>query len=60
MFNEKCFYEVKVLFKIVLKFISLDNVIVMEVIVVSEIVKNGLSKKKKKIVVYKVNLFFFK
>lgn len=59
MFNEKCFYEVKVLFKIVLKFISLDNVIVMEVIVVSEIVKNGLSKKKKK-VVYKVNLFFFK
>ena len=57
VFNEKCSHEVKVLLKTVLKFISLDNVTAMEVTVVSETVKNGLSKKKKKIVVHKVNLF---
>ena len=56
VFNEKCSHEVKVLLKTVLKFISLDNVTAMEVTVVSETVKNGLSKKKKK-VVHKVNLF---
>ena len=57
--NEKCSHEVKVLLKTVLKFISLDNVTAMEVTVVSETVKNGLSKKKKK-VVHKVNLFSLK
>ena len=60
VFNEKCSHEVKVLLKTVLKFISLDNVTAMEVTVVSETVKNGLSKKKKKIVVHKVNLFSLK
>lgn len=59
VFNEKCSHEVKVLLKTVLKFISLYNVTAMEVTVVSETVKNGLSKKKKK-VVHKVNLFSFK
>lgn len=49
----------KVLLKTVLKFISLYNVTAMEVTVVSETVKNGLSKKKKK-VVHKVNLFSLK
>ena len=57
VFNEKCSHEVKVLLKTVLKFISLYNVTAMEVTVVSETVKNGLSKKKKK-VVHKVNLIF--
>lgn len=47
------------LLKTVLKFISLDNVTAMEVTVVSETVKNGLSNKKKK-VVHKVNLFSLK
>ena len=56
VFNEKCSHEVKVLLKTVLKFISLYNVTAMEVTVVSETVKNGLSKKKKK-VVHNVNLF---
>lgn len=60
VFNEKCSHEVKVLLKTVLKFISLYNVTAMEVTVVSETVKNGLSKKKKKIVVHKVNLFSLK
>ena len=59
VFNEKCSHEVKVLLKTVLKFISLYNVTAMEVTVVSETVKNGLSKKKKK-VVHKVNLFSLK
>ena len=59
VFNEKCSHEVKVLLKTVLKFISLYNVTAMEVKVVSETVKNGLSKKKKK-VVHKVNLFSLK
>ena len=59
VFNEKCSHEVKVLLKTVLKFISLDNVTAMEVKVVSETVKNGLSKKKKK-VVHKINLFSLK
>ena len=61
VFNEKCSHEVKVLLKTVLKFtmISLDNVTAMEVTVVSETVKNGFSKKKKK-VVHKVNLFSLK
>ena len=59
VFNEKCSHEVKVLLKTVLKFISLYNVTAMEVAVVSETVKNGLSKKKKK-VVHKVNLFSLK
>ena len=53
MFNEKCSHEVKVLLKTVLKFISLDNVTAMEVTVVSETVKNGLSKKKKKLLFIK-------
>ena len=57
VFNEKCSHEVKILLKTVLKFISLYNVTAMEVTVVSETVKNGLSKKKKK-VVHKVNLIF--
>ena len=48
VFNEKCSHEVKVLLKTVLKFISLYNVTAMEVTVVSETVKNGLSEKKKK------------
>ena len=56
VFNEKCSHEVKVLLKTVLKFISLYNVTAMEVTVVSETVKNGLSNKKKKFV-HKVNLF---
>ena len=59
VFNEKCSHEVKVLLKTVLKFISLYNVTAMEVTVVSETVKKGLSKKKKK-VVHKVNLFSLK
>ena len=59
VFNEKCSHEVKVLLKTVLKFISLYNVTAMEVKVVSETVKNGLSKKKKK-VVHKINLFSLK
>lgn len=59
VFNEKCSHEVKVLLKTVLKFISLYNVTAMEVTVVSETVKNGLSKKKKK-VVHKINLFSLK
>ena len=59
VFNEKCSHEVKVLLKTVLKFISLYNVTAMEVTVVSETVKNGLSKKKKK-VAHKVNLFSLK
>ena len=59
VFNEKCSHEVKVLLKTVLKFISLYNVTAMEVTVVSETVKNGLSKKKKK-AVHKVNLFSLK
>ena len=59
VFNEKCSHEVKELLKTVLKFISLNNVTAMEVTVVSETVKNGLSKKKKK-VVHKVNLFSLK
>ena len=59
VFNEKSSHEVKVLLKTVLKFISLDNVTAMEVTVVSETVKNGLSKKKKK-VVHKINLFSLK
>ena len=59
VFNEKCSHEVKVLLKTVLKFISLYNVTAMEVTVVSETVKNRLSKKKKK-VVHKVNLFSLK
>ena len=59
VFNEKCSHKVKVLLKTVLKFISLYNVTAMEVTVVSETVKNGLSKKKKK-VVHKVNLFSLK
>ena len=58
VFNEKCSHEVKVLLKTVLKFISLYNVTAMEVTVVSETVKNGLSKKKKKF--HKINLFSLK
>lgn len=53
VFNEKCSHEVKVLLKTVLKFISLYNVTAMEVTVVSETVKNGLSKKKKKLLFIK-------
>ena len=59
VFNGKSSHEVKVLLKTVLKFISLNNVTAMEVTVVSETVKNGLSKKKKK-VVHKINLFSLK
>ena len=53
VFNEKCSHEVKVLLKTVLKFISLDNVTAMEVTVFSETIKNGLSKKKKKMLFIK-------
>ena len=53
VFNEKCSHEVKVLLKTVLKFISLYNVTAMEVTVVSETVKNGLSKTKKKLLFIK-------